>query len=109
MSEHRRREVVTYPAVFAAYNRPYVIASRTAHPDYPAQYIALGITTNAVTDGVELTEADWEVGELTKTSYIDPRYPVVLAAQHVVETVGALVPAPVDAATAKLADLIAAE
>lgn len=105
MSDRRRLEVVTYPAIFAPYNRPYVIVSSTAHPD---QYLALGITTKEPTDGVEIRESDWEVGRLTRDSFIDPRCPVALSESGVVDTVGALTAGPVDEATTTLAREIGA-
>lgn len=108
MSDRRRREVVTHPAVFASYNRPYVIVSHTAHPDYPTQYVALGITTKEITEGIEIREGDWEVGRLSPRSYIDPRYPVTISERGVAETVGALAADPVDAAVATLARTVGA-
>lgn len=108
MSGRRQREVVTHPAIFASYNRPYVIVSEGAHPDYPDQYIALGITTRELTEGVELHESDWEVGRLSRGGVIDPRYPVALSERGVADTVGALREQPVDDAARKLAESIVA-
>lgn len=108
MSVRRRREVVTHPAIFAPYNRPYVIVSHTAHPDYPDQYVALGITTQEITEGVEIGGSDWEVGNLSERSFIDPRYPVAISERGVADTVGALAAGPVDEAVTTLARTIGA-
>ena len=82
--------MVTHAAVFAPYNRPYLIVSPEPHPDYPDQYVALGITTQALTDAIQIDADDWAVGRLTERSYVDPRYPLVLAERGIVDTVGAL-------------------
>ena len=108
MPGRRRREVVTHPAIFASYNRPYVVVSRDDHPDYTDQYLALGMTTKAITDGVEIGVGDWEVGRLSRDSFIDPRYPVTLSERGVSETVGALRAGPVDEAVHRLAEMIGA-
>lgn len=108
MSGRRRCEVVTHPAVFAPYNRPYVIASTDPHPDYPDQYVALGLTTQEVTAGVVVGESDWAVGRLSERSFIDPRYPVAISERGVADTVGALRRGPVDEAVSALAELIGA-
>lgn len=108
MTARRRREVVTHPAIFTSYNRPYVIVSDTTHPDYPDQYLALGLTTREITDGVAIRASDWEVGGLSRESSIDPRYPVALSERGVVQTVGALDAEPVDEAVHKLARSIGA-
>jgi len=58
MSEHLRCEVVTYPAIFQPYNRPYVIVSPNANPDYPNQHIALGISTTNTQDSIRINVDD---------------------------------------------------
>lgn len=106
MSEHLRCEVVTHPAIFQPYNRPYVIASRNPNPDYPDQHIALGISTTNTQDSIPINADDWEVGQLSKQSYIIPRYPTVLLETDVTHTVGALSQQVVDEAAMALTEAI---
>ncbi|WP_436929761.1 hypothetical protein [Halosimplex halobium] len=102
-STHLRREVVTHPAIFEPYNRPYVIVSETPNPEYPDQHIAVGISTNDATDSIPIGENDWQVGSLSKESYILPRYPTVISERNTAQTVGALTPDIVDEAARSLA------
>jgi hypothetical protein len=106
MSEHLRCEVVTHPAIFQPYNRPYVIVSRNPNPDYPDQHIALGISTTNTQDSIPINADDWEVGQLSKQSYIVPRYPTVLSATNINHTVGALSQQIVDEAVETLSEAI---
>ncbi|QLH76904.1 hypothetical protein HZS55_06145 [Halosimplex rubrum] len=106
MSEHLRCEVVTHPAIFQSYNRPYVIVSQSANPDYPDQQIALGISTTNAQDSIPISADDWEVGQLSKQSYIVPRYPTVLSATNINHTVGALSQQVVDEAVEALSETI---
>lgn len=103
MSNIQRREVVTHPAIFRNYNRPYLIVSSDVHPDYPDQHIALGITTEAVTGGLQIEDRYWELGSLSHDSFIDPRYPAAISEQNIVTTVGVLTETCVERAVNALA------
>lgn len=102
--DHLRCEVVTYPSIFQSYNRPYVIVSQTVNTDYPSQRIALGISTSQTEKSIPITEDDWEVGRLSKQSYILPRYPTVISERDVSQVVGALSKEVVDDAASALAE-----
>jgi hypothetical protein len=108
-STHLRREVVTHPAIFEPYNRPYVIVSETPNHEYPDQYIAVGISTNDATDRIPIGENDWQVGSLSTESYILPRYPTVISERNTAQTVGALTPDIVDEAAGSLARAVGAD
>jgi hypothetical protein len=108
-STHLRREVVTHPAVFEPYNRPYVIVSEQPNPEYPDQHLAIGISTTDATDSIPIGENDWQVGSLSTESYVVPRYPTVISERNTAQTVGALVPAVVDEAVEVLAQNIGVE
>jgi len=90
MNGHLSCEVVTHPATFQPYNRPYVIVSRNTNPDYPDQYIALGISTTDAQDNIPINTDDCEGGQLSKKSYIVPRDPTVLLTASIKHTVSAL-------------------
>ena len=108
-AEHLRREVVTHPAVFQPYNRPFVIVGEQANPAFSDQYIALGISTVDAPDAIRLTERDWEVGGLSRESFVNPWYPTVISADNVVTEVGALSADIVDTAVTSLAATIGVE
>lgn len=71
-AEVLRREVVTHPADFRLYNRPFVILGEQANPAFPDQYIALGISTVDAPGAIRITDSDWEVGGLSRESFVDP-------------------------------------
>jgi hypothetical protein len=75
---HRRGEVVWYPAMFADYDRPFLVVSTDAHPFHGEEYVGLAVTTSAQDRAVPIEAADWELGELPKESYLKPWNPVVL-------------------------------
>ncbi len=107
-SERLRCEVVTHPAVFESYDRPFVVISRRPDPQYSDQYIALGITTNDISGSISISPDAWEVGSLPKKSYVMPRYPTVISERDVVSSVGALSKGFVDDAAKELAREIGA-
>lgn len=62
-------------------------------------------TTNAQ-DSIPINADDWEAGQLSKQSYIVPRYPTVLSAANINHTVGALSQQIVDEAVETLPEAI---
>lgn len=95
---HERGEVVWYPALFADYERPYLIVSTDSHPFYPDEYIGLTITTTPHEDAIKIENDHWAVGTLPETSYIKPWNPTILKVDEVRSTAGALHHRPVDTA-----------
>jgi hypothetical protein len=93
-----RGEVVWYSALFADYERPYLIVSTASHLFYPDEYIGLAITTTPHEDAIEIGTDHWAVGTLPETSYIKPWNPTILKDDEVRSTAGALHYHPVDTA-----------
>ena len=52
--------------------RPYLILSNDHLPFYGQEYVAVGITTTARTEAIELTTNRLETGHLPRTSYVSP-------------------------------------
>lgn len=73
---HDRGEVWWGPAPHKsgpAY-RPWVIVSDHTHPFSQTECIALAMTTQRHTAGIEVTDSAWIRGSSNKTSYISPWY-----------------------------------
>ncbi|QLH84273.1 hypothetical protein [Halosimplex pelagicum] len=83
--------------------------SEQPNPEYPDQHVAIGISTNDAAESVPIGENDWQVGSLSKESYILPRYPAVISERDTAQTVGALVPEIVDEAAESLARNVGVE
>ena len=54
--------------------RPWGIVSDAEHPFSQTEYIALAMTTQHHTDGIEVADSAWVRGGSNKTSYISPWY-----------------------------------
>lgn len=67
-----------------------MIVSHETTAEYPDQHVALGISTTETAESLPITQDDWVVGDLSRQSYIHPRYPTVISEADVVTTVGAL-------------------
>lgn len=106
MPRYSRREVVVYEALFSPKRRPYVIVGQQPSPEFPDQFLALGITTQEAPHRIPVTESDWEIGSLTRESYIDPYYATLLEGTVVTNSVGAIAEDIVDSAAIELARII---
>jgi hypothetical protein len=93
---HRRGEVVWYPAVFAEYDRPFLVVSTDAHPFHGEEHVGLAVTTTAHESAVAIDEGDWELGSLPKPSHVKPWNPVILKHEEVVGVAGAVAGGVVD-------------
>lgn len=85
-----------------------MIISDGPDPAYRDQYVALGITTNDVAGSINIQPGAWEVGGLSKKSYVMPRYPTVISDQDIGSSVGALSKRFVDTVARELAREIGA-
>jgi hypothetical protein len=100
---HRRGEVVWYPAMFADYDRPFLVVSTDAHPFHGEEYIGLAVTTNDHESALSIEGEDWELGSLPRESYLKPWNPVVLKHEDIEGVAGALVESAVDDAVTEIA------
>jgi hypothetical protein len=105
MTAHRRGEVVWYPAMFADYDRPYLVVSSDRHPYHGEEYIALAVTTSEVAGSLPIDDRAWELGTLPKPSAIKPWNPAVLKDELIRTVAGVLRRSMVDDAVAELAAL----
>jgi len=103
MTVRERGEIVWHPAVFADYERPFLVVSTDAHPFHGEEYIALAISTSDVASAIPLTPGDWLIGDLPKDSYLKPWNPVVLKEADITTTAGVLDRDAVDRAVDRLA------
>jgi hypothetical protein len=104
MTVRERGEVVWHPAVFADYERPFLVVSTDAHPFHGEEYVALSISTTDIADAIPIDSGDWLIGDLPKESYVKPWNPVVLKEADVTTTAGALGRDVVDRAVDRLAE-----
>lgn len=105
MTAHERGEVVWYPAVFADYDRPFLLISTDAHPFHGEEYIGLSVTTTALDRAIPITDDDWVIGELPNRSYIKPWNPVVVKADGIRSVAGAIEPDLLSRAVTELATI----
>lgn len=95
---HQRGEVVWYPAMFAAYDRPFLVVSDDSHPFHGEEYVGLTVTTTEHERAHPIETADWELGSLPKQSYIKPWNPVILTDADIEGVAGAVSETCVDRA-----------
>lgn len=105
MTGHTRGEVVWYPAIFADYDRPFLVLSTDHHPFHGTEYIGLAITTTTLPDALPIAPDDWELGTLPEQSYIKPWNPTILKDDEILSVAGALRQQRVDAAAEALATI----
>lgn len=87
---HQRGEVVWYPAMFADYDRPFLVVSTDRHPYHGEEYVGLSVTTTGHEAAVAIDDADWELGSLPRESHVKPWNPVVLKHEDIAGVAGAL-------------------
>jgi mRNA-degrading endonuclease toxin of MazEF toxin-antitoxin module len=58
--------------------RPWVIVSDSTRPFAHTECIALALTTQRHSGGIEITDSDWVRGGSNRTSYISPWYVVTI-------------------------------
>lgn len=102
MTDHRCGEVVWYPALFADYDRPYLLISSDRHPFHGDEHIGLAITTSEVGESLPIEADSWVLGELPKSSAIKPWNPAIIKPQLIRSVVGVLRRSIVDAAVSEL-------
>lgn len=78
MTTHRRGEVVWYPALFADYDRPFLVVSSERQPFHGEEYIGLAVTTSEVARSLPIEADAWVMGELPKPSAIKPWNPAII-------------------------------
>lgn len=107
MTALERGAVVEHPPVFDFddYPRPYLIVSGDDHPFFGEEYVAMAITTTALEAAIPIDDADWELGELPRQSYIKPWQPILLKHADVEDAYGLLRSAAVDRAALVLAEI----
>jgi mRNA interferase MazF len=105
VTEPVRGEVVWYPAIFAEYDRPFLVVSTDVHPFHGEEYIGLPITTTELSEAIPIAEADWDLGTLPEQSYVKPWNPAVLKAEEIQSVAGALHRRRVDQAADTLASI----
>lgn len=105
MSGHIRGEVVWYPAIFADYDRPFLVLSTHSHPFHGEEYIGLTITKTTFPDALPIAKDDWEFGTLPERSYIKPWNPTILKDDDILSVAGALHQQRVDDAIRELATI----
>ncbi|MCU4742932.1 hypothetical protein OB955_18630 [Halobacteria archaeon AArc-m2/3/4] len=103
--DHERGEVVWYPALFADYDRPFLIVSTDDHPFYRDEYVALSITTTDLEASIRIGEDDWVIGELPKESHVKPWNPAIVKADEILSVAGAVTTDLVDRAVDDLASI----
>jgi hypothetical protein len=99
---HQRGEVVWYPAMFAEYDRPFLVVSDGSHPFHGEEYVGLAVTTTAHDRAEPIGTADWELGSLPAESYVKPWNPVILKHPDIEGVAGTLSESCVDRAVAGL-------
>ncbi|MFB6296875.1 MAG: hypothetical protein ABEH66_08585 [Halobacteriales archaeon] len=104
MTGRERGEIVWHPAVFADYERPFLVVSTDAHPFHGEEYVALAISTTDVASAIQIEQVDWAIGALPKESYVKPWNPVILKETDIATTAGALYQDVVDRAVDHLAE-----
>lgn len=102
MTAHRRGEVVWYPAIFADYDRPFLLVSSDRHPYHGEEYVGLAITTSESVGSLPIASDGWGLGGLPEPSYIKPWNPAIVKHDMIQAVAGALRPPVVDAAVSQL-------
>lgn len=108
MTAHRRGEVVWYPAVFADYDRPFLLVSSDRHPYHGDEYVGLAITTSETVGALPIDADAWGLGSLPEPSYIKPWNPAIIKHDMIQGVAGALRTAAVDDAVSELTAICSA-
>ncbi|WP_254542954.1 hypothetical protein [Halomarina pelagica] len=106
---HERGEVVWYPALFADYDRPFLLVSTDTHPFHEEEHVGLAITTTALDDAIPIVDDDWVIGDLPKRSYVKPWNPVIVKEDTIRSVAGVLRSEQVNRAVAELAAICGVE
>lgn len=102
MTTHQRGEVVWYPALFADYDRPFLLISTDRHPYHGVEYIGLSITTSEIAEALPIEVDAWVIGDLPEASYVKPWNPVIIKEDTIRSVAGVLSSSFVDEAVANL-------
>lgn len=102
MSVHQRGEVVWNLAVFADYDRPFLLVSTDRHPNHGEAYIWLAITTTEIADALQSTRMTGCSGELPEPSYVKPWNPRSINDEIIPSVTDVLRESLVDEAVAEL-------
>lgn len=102
MTAHRRGEVVWYPALFADYDRPFLLVSSDRHPFHGEEYVGLSITTSETIGSLQIEPDAWGIGGLPEPSYIKPWNPAIIKDDMIRAVAGAVRSSIVDDAVSEL-------
>ena len=102
-----RGHVVWHEGLFREGGRPWLVVSDDRHPFHGEEYLATAITTTERADAVSLSDSDWVVGGLPRTSHVSPWFMTTLKHADIAQGIGLLrdetVDTVLDAAGAYLA------
>ena len=87
---YERGDVVWYPALFADYDRPFLLISGDDHPFHGEEYVGVAITTTALDAAIPIDDDDWLLGELPKRSFVKPWNPAIVKSEEICSVAGIL-------------------
>lgn len=91
----RRGHVIWHDGLFRTSGRPWLVVSDGRHPFHGEEYIVAGLTTTQRSDALRLSESDWEVGGLPRTTHVSPWFLTTLKHSDVDRGVGQIATEPV--------------